>query len=398
MTEYGLKDSISTITGKPQPAFDEKVKVAKGVGQGLKEYAKGLYYNINPSAGPETVYESILAPKAIKETALSARAMWKDAKTAKSLLELLRPKLPKADVKYIDNAYKVSKARGIQAEQEVVKYHVQDVMRNHAIDIANTPQVMLDPIKHMKHFGPEDSYIKSALGAFGDRTKNIYLNPIKHSNDVVAHEATHGLQDYWSNPKRLLGHKTGTKPLSKAELERVHRTRYLDATSEQFKGKPEYFDYYNQIPSEVNAQRMAEGVIKGQKKLNRVLTDEEAMGMWDRGSERQARRLKNVNFMFHDIGKRDVQFLEKKYPELKAFKLEGGFKNTQEAVDYGTKAKPHQINKLTKYYKKSLAKQEQFKTNKDYQSWMDEATRGQFYREALDASLGKHPLQKGGKR
>jgi hypothetical protein len=407
MTEYGLKDSISTITGKPQPAFDDKVKVAKGVGQGLKDYVKGLYYNINPSAGPETIYESVAMPRAVKQTALSARSLWKDPKAVDEIYEKIVGTLGRAEKKYLNNASKISPERFAKAKQEIVKDKLQSVMRDHALDIANTPQAMLDPINKFAHIelgwdvpgsASPQKYIDYALGSYGNTTKSIYLNPLKYDPTVVKHEATHGLQDFWSSPQRMIDHKTGVKSMSPEEMNRFHRTRFLDAPAEKWQGTEKYIENYKRIPSEINAQRTAEYVTNTQKKIGKVMSDEDAIKLWDDISEAQAKRMKTANPDLYEISKNRVKSFEEVHPEVTRYKLSDGFKNTQEAVDYGTKAKPHQVNKLTKYYKKSLAKQEQFKANKDYQSWMDEATRGQFYREALDASLGKHPLQKGGKK
>lgn len=65
------------------------------------------------------------------------------------------------------------------------------------------------------------------------------------------------------------------------------------------------------------------------------------------------------------------------------------FKNTEEALAFGKTATPEQIETLKAKRKESLSKSDALKEKKDLQGAMDEAVRGQFFREAIEMSEGK---------
>jgi len=69
------------------------------------------------------------------------------------------------------------------------------------------------------------------------------------------------------------------------------------------------------------------------------------------------------------------------------------FQNTKEAVEYGSIANKNQKQLLDAARQESLIQMEELKKAKDFQGWMDKATEAQFYREALEAAEGRHPLQ-----
>ena len=69
----------SAITGKPVPSFKEKMRPADAVSEGLGNYLAGVYYNFNPKAGPEMVYESAISRRpTIKQLGFAKRAILRD--------------------------------------------------------------------------------------------------------------------------------------------------------------------------------------------------------------------------------------------------------------------------------------------------------------------------------
>ena len=68
------------------------------------------------------------------------------------------------------------------------------------------------------------------------------------------------------------------------------------------------------------------------------------------------------------------------------------FKGTQDALEYGAKATPEQVEELKRLRDERYAESKTL-LKTDPQAAMDAATKGQFYREAVEASEGRHPTQ-----
>ena len=68
------------------------------------------------------------------------------------------------------------------------------------------------------------------------------------------------------------------------------------------------------------------------------------------------------------------------------------FKGTQDAIEYGAKATPEQVEELKRLRDERYAESKTL-LKTDPQAAMDAATKGQFYREAVEASEGIHPTQ-----
>ena len=69
------------------------------------------------------------------------------------------------------------------------------------------------------------------------------------------------------------------------------------------------------------------------------------------------------------------------------------FKTNEEAVEFGTKATPEQVSEMRRLYEESKAKSSELIKGDDLDAAMKEGTRGQFYRESIEASEGRHPTQ-----
>lgn len=75
---------------------------------------------------------------------------------------------------------------------------------------------------------------------------------------------------------------------------------------------------------------------------------------------------------------------------VRRFKKVPRLKSTEDALAFGKKATHKQIGRLKELRTESLGKSKIFQKQKAFQSAMDEATRGQFFREALEEA-GRRP-------
>lgn len=82
------------------------------------------------------------------------------------------------------------------------------------------------------------------------------------------------------------------------------------------------------------------------------------------------------------------------------FKKVPRLKSTEEALAFGKRATPEQVSRLRELRAESLEKHKILHGTKDFQAAIDEATRGQFFREALEeagrvkAPLRSRPIEK----
>ncbi|MCK4788126.1 MAG: ParB N-terminal domain-containing protein [Desulfobacteraceae bacterium] len=77
-----------------------------------------------------------------------------------------------------------------------------------------------------------------------------------------------------------------------------------------------------------------------------------------------------------------------KKPKSKAIKI-SEFKNTEDALAFGKKALPEEIGMLKALRKKSIEKSDKLQAAGDLDGAMEEATKGQFFREAIEVAEGK---------
>jgi hypothetical protein len=129
------------------------------------------------------------------------------------------------------------------------------------------------------------------------------------------------------------------------------------------KGYGEHPGYKKQIEVVVDNPRTGDMWFDGMEGLNRPHAAERARRNWEGNNVRPVNSIKR-------------------------------FQNTQEAVAFGEKSSPRQRQLLGALRERAQMEAETAKKSMDYQKWMDLATDAQYYREALEAAEGKHPLQR----
>lgn len=377
---------ISTITGKPEPTFDERVAPALGLGDALKEYGKGVYYNINPGAGPQDqIYEAVLAKDGIRQIALSrlnslktsvaGKRQWNKGMVDK-VYNKLAPELANHPDTFMREFNELAKVDG-RAREELVKLYTKNVLKQQAQGISKTPQVMLDTINRIQHKPLKEKL--TAVGSFDPATNNMKLNMLSATDDVVQHEATHGLQHYWAHPNRMIEFPNMT-PVEQA---RVYRTRYLQGPYNSAMRKNNLKEWYKKnyvdVPGEVNAREMAEITKTGK------FSDDDAMRVWDTVSELQARSLAEKNPKFAKTSEKEVAYLKtklKEQPLYSKISRKDLFRNSKDAMEWATHATPKDRIKLGAMMRGSRVKQESLKAKGDLQGWYDEATQHSLMRDA----------------
>lgn len=286
--------------------------------------------------------------------------------------------------------------------------HVREVTaiarKEQLLGVNRTSPALLDNIDDVVVGNRSDFRTPTTAGTFSSNNRRATISPIVPRQDVLAHEGGHG---YLKEAVRYTGDKSNLQKRKLANWIEAPVRSLVDLDDDALRMQ-RYVELYKDLPSELFPNKAAEFTLDYAAKHNNKAPSREVF-------EQNAGRLMRETVR-ETVGKnREVASMAKEYTRgskryQPTFYAEGKpvnlpiqymqvpqFKNTQDAVAFGATATRKQYKKLDAARTKALKSADEAKQAGDFQAWMDRATDAQFYREALEANKGTHPLQRKGK-
>ena len=299
---------ISTITGKPQPSFDDKMKFARGLKQLATEYnpitkLKELDQTLGGIRRGEIAYNDpralqaaftlasagTMAPgggggvanigfkDALEGLATDFRDMYKDPNFG----DIARRQLSNLHKKHGLAGWENYSTKTVTKEigEANAKKAFRDTYRQHIKEIKNVPPEVYESL--------DDIALKasanSPLGTYHPTENYIDLNPgFNQGENSFTHEITHYLQHKWAQPGNLYR----WNKLTPKEQKRFLTARSILDVSEALKKQQTGWSYsgsqhYWSNPIERQGRAMQKWMTKFVKREGRRPTADEFYGQWD---------------------------------------------------------------------------------------------------------------------